>query len=441
MMANRQSKILYVEDNLASRMLVKQVLEAYGYTVFEAEDGLKGIQLAQEILPDLILMDINIPGMDGHEAAMRLKSLPGLQEVPVVAVTARVMEGDRERSLAAGCDGYIPKPIDVDALPRQIAEFLEGRREVMPVAEERVYLREHSQKLVERLEEKIAELSKANEGLRRTDELKSNFISIAAHELRTPITVVHGYLGMLLEPQRVEKQGFSPDTLELLQGVSRGVERLRLIVEDMLYITRIEAGTLDLRLGPTSIANTVDWAVKKLRPFAEERRLTIRFDRLGNLPPLMADAERLRQVFFNLLSNAIKFTPDGGRVKVYGSLKKKGLGTSSSPVEGADAMVEIIIEDTGIGIDPEDQERIFEHFYEVKDVMLHSTSKTDFMGGGIGLGLPIARGIIEAHGGGLWAESECQDIERCPGSRFHVLLPVTGPDYLKQPAPGSPAAG
>jgi signal transduction histidine kinase len=424
MMAGR-GKILYVEDNLANRMLVKQVLGAYGYEVFEAEDGLKGIQLAREISPDLILMDINIPGMDGYEVTARLKSMPGLQEVPIVAVTAKVMEGDRERSLAVGCDGYIPKPIDVDALPQQVAEFLEGKREIVPVAEERVYLREHSQKFVERLEEKIAELSKANEELRRADELKSNFISIAAHELRTPITVIHGYLGMLLDIQRIEKQGFSPDTLELLHGVRKGVERLRLIVEDMICITRIEAGTMDLCLRPTSIADAVGWAVKKMLPYAEERHLSIQTDNLGDLPPVMADDERLRQVFFNLLSNAIKFTPDGGRIAVYASLKREA-GDPDLPAEEADAIVEVIVADTGIGVDPDEQERIFERFYEVKDPMLHSTSKTDFMGGGVGLGLPIARGIVEAHGGGLWVESECQDIERCPGSRFHVLLPVSG---------------
>lgn len=427
MMIEQRQKILYVEDNLANRMLVRQILEAYGYEVFEATDGLQGIQLAQEIMPDLILMDINIPGMDGYEATTRLKSLPNMKQVPIVAVTARVMEGDRERSLAAGCDGYIPKPLDVDALPNQVGEFLQGKREFIPVAEERVYLREHSQKLVERLEEKIAELSKVNQELRRTDELKSKFISMAAHELRTPITVIHGYLGMLLDPQRVQQQSFSPDTLELLRGVSRGVERLRLIVEDMLYITRIEAGTLKLSLGPLLLKDTINWALNKLQPLAEERRLTIETRDINNLPMVTGDVERLSHVFFNLISNAIKFTPNGGRVSIYGSAKRDEIENLDPEYAEANAIVEIIVEDTGIGIDPDEQERIFERFYEVKDSMLHSTSKTSFMGSGVGLGLPIARGIIEAHGGGLWVESECQDVERCPGSRFHVVLPVSGP--------------
>ena len=120
--------ILYVEDNAANRMLVGQVLEGVGYTVIEATDGLSGIKMAQEAHPDLILMDINIPGMDGYEAATRIKSLPELSNIPIIALTAKVMAGDRERALAAGCDGYIAKPIDIDALPKQVAEFLGGMR-------------------------------------------------------------------------------------------------------------------------------------------------------------------------------------------------------------------------------------------------------------------------------------------------------------------------
>src|SRR5262245_55687676 len=99
--------ILYVEDNAANRLLVRQVLEGVGYRLIEATDGLSGIKLAQESRPDLILMDINIPGMDGYEAATRIKSLPELGAIPIIALTAKVMAGDRERALAAGCDGFI----------------------------------------------------------------------------------------------------------------------------------------------------------------------------------------------------------------------------------------------------------------------------------------------------------------------------------------------
>jgi two-component system cell cycle response regulator DivK len=119
--------ILYIEDDFQNRVLVRRILEAYGYSVAEAEDGTGGLQMAQELVPDLILMDINLPGMDGYEVTTRLKNLQALAHVPIIALTANVMKGDREKTLAAGCDGYIQKPIDVDRLPEQIEHFLSSK--------------------------------------------------------------------------------------------------------------------------------------------------------------------------------------------------------------------------------------------------------------------------------------------------------------------------
>ena len=118
-------RILYIEDNADNRMLVKRVLEAEGYSILAAKDAHEGLRLALAELPDLILMDINLPEVDGYTITARIKSTPGLEATKVVALTANVMKGDREKTLAAGCDGYIQKPIDVDAFPRQIADFLE----------------------------------------------------------------------------------------------------------------------------------------------------------------------------------------------------------------------------------------------------------------------------------------------------------------------------
>lgn len=117
-------RILYIEDNPENRMLMRRVLMAEGYIVEEAVDGQTGLQKAAESPPDLILMDINLPEIDGYEVTARLKQLPNMLGVPIIAVTANVMKGDREKTLAAGCDGYIQKPIDIDLLPGQIESFL-----------------------------------------------------------------------------------------------------------------------------------------------------------------------------------------------------------------------------------------------------------------------------------------------------------------------------
>ncbi len=120
--------ILYIEDNPENRLLVKRVLEAEGYHVVEADSGSAGMQEAETLRPDLVLMDINLPGIDGYELTHRLKQMPHLAGVPVVAMTANVMKGDREKTLAAGCDGYIQKPIDVDQLPLQVARFIQAKK-------------------------------------------------------------------------------------------------------------------------------------------------------------------------------------------------------------------------------------------------------------------------------------------------------------------------
>ncbi|MBN1179286.1 MAG: response regulator [Anaerolineae bacterium] len=120
--------ILYIEDNAANRMLVQRVLQMEGYTVLEAEDGPSGVQIARQSTPDLILLDINLPEMDGYEVVPQLREIPAIQGVPIIALTANVMRGDRERVLEAGCNGYIQKPIDVDELPQQVADFIEQSR-------------------------------------------------------------------------------------------------------------------------------------------------------------------------------------------------------------------------------------------------------------------------------------------------------------------------
>jgi len=120
----RNVRVLYIEDDPSNRLLVRRILEAEGYSVMEAMDGLTGLEVAAQVQPDLILLDINLPEMDGYDLARRFRESPGLRQVPILALTANVMKGDRERTLEAGCDGYIQKPIDVDRLPEQVKEIL-----------------------------------------------------------------------------------------------------------------------------------------------------------------------------------------------------------------------------------------------------------------------------------------------------------------------------
>ena len=168
----RKAKILYIEDNRENRMLVRAILEAEGYSIVDAEDGLAGIEAAIREEPSLILLDVNLPAIDGYEVVAVIKSFPAFANTPVIAVTAYAMEGDRQRTLVAGCDGYIQKPIDVDAFPKQVEEFLHGKREHVEEREAGIYLRELNQRLVYRLVNQVEELKRLNQHfVRRATQL------------------------------------------------------------------------------------------------------------------------------------------------------------------------------------------------------------------------------------------------------------------------------
>ncbi len=407
-----RARILYVEDDPSSARLVQRVLEAEGFDVRVATDGIAALEAARQLKPDLILMDINISGLDGYEVTTRLRALEELKDVPIVAVTAATLRGDRERALIAGCDGYIPKPIDVDRFPQQVKAFLSGLRERIESPQEKAdYLVEYSRRLVERLEEKIRELEKAHAELQKLDKMKTDFIILAGHELRTPLTAIYGYTQILLAipdiPGSPEEEG-SPR--HLLHQVIQATRRLSQVVDDILNVFLIEANKLELSIGPVPLHSLIQNVVRNIRNLGPERQLTFEFEGLETLPMIMGDAQRLFQALWHVVSNAVKYTPDGGTIRIAGRV--------------VDHTVHLSIQDTGIGIDPAERERIFDRFYVVEDTLLHHSSKTAFKGGGLGLGLSLARGIIEAHKGRIWIESEGRDEVRLPGTTVHILLPL-----------------
>lgn len=270
-----------------------------------------------------------------------------------------------------------------------------------------------NQELEQRVQQRTEELEQAMRDLEHLDHTKSDFISIAAHELKTPLTLIQGYTNILRES--INQQ--NPQHLTLLQGIITGSERLKDIIDDMIDVSIIDTEVLTLRLMPASPARVIQLAMAEFKDAIVERRQTVVTTGLEELGPIECDAQRLHQVFVNIISNAIKYTPDDGRIDIAGRLLP-GKET------GSVSFVEITIADTGIGIDAEHHERIFQKFYQIGNVALHSTGKTKFKGGGPGLGLAIAKGVVEAHGGKIWVESKGCDEERCPGSTFHILLPV-----------------
>ena len=405
-------KILYVEDDPSSEILVRRVLESEGFQVVTTADGLSAIEIAKRELPDMILMDINISGLDGYEVTTRLRTIEDLQQIPIVAVTAATLQGDRERALIAGCTGYISKPIDVDRFPDQVRSFLQGTKEEIESAEEKAeYLVEYSHRLVDRLEEKIRELEQNNAELKRMDKMKTDFIVIAGHELRTPLTAIYGYAQILQHNPDISGSADEPGSIRfIIDKMTEATWRLNQVVGDILNVSMVDANKLDLSVGPVFLKSLITQTLKDIERIGADRKLTFEVEGIDDLPLIIGDSKRLYQALWNVVTNAVKYTPDGGLVRITG--------------RKIEDTVQIAVQDSGIGIQPEDQERIFDRFYILHDTALHRSSKTAFKGGGLGVGLTVARGIIEGHGGRIWVESEGHDEEQMPGSTFHILLPV-----------------
>ena len=402
--------ILYLEDDIGSQRLVQRVLENQGFRVLIAPDGSSGIRLARSEKPALILMDMNLPGLNGKEITTRLRSIPNFVDVPIVALTANTGSSNRAEALAAGCTGFMTKPIDVASFPDEVRGYLAGRVERLSEQRKTQELERYAQGLVKRLEDKISELETANDRLRELDRMKSDFIALVSHELRTPLTLVNGYTALLADKGR---QAEAEGNLELgmaISGLNTGINRLAGVINEIIHVARIASGTLDMAMGPVRLNQLISRTLQLHEEAITARGLRVTIRGLDSLPLVRGDGNQLKVVFGNIIGNAIKYTPDGGAITITG--------------ESVTDAVRIIIADTGVGIPLAEQKRIFQQFHILGSIKHHSTSKSNYQGGGLGLGLPIAKGIVEAHGGRIWVESERLDPENPPGSTFHVLLPL-----------------
>lgn len=261
--------------------------------------------------------------------------------------------------------------------------------------------------------ERVEELNKAYQTLEKHDKNKSAFIQVAAHELRTPLTVVMGFLGMLQNDATIKG---SPMLSEAVQGVLRGTTRLHQIVNSMLDVVRLENQVITPHFESVSLSLILRLIHKDYVDDIAARNLTFTLDdSIKTIPPLLADSELLKKALDQVIVNAIKFTPDGGSIYI-------SAWVVEDPKRGK--MAEIAVKDTGIGIAPEHHKVIFEKLYQMGEVQLHSSSRTNYKGGGAGLGLAIASGIVRALQGTIWVESPGRDEEKFPGSTFFIRLPL-----------------
>ncbi|AKV01879.1 multi-sensor hybrid histidine kinase [Labilithrix luteola] len=368
------ARVLHIEDDPRNRLLVRKLLSADGHEVVDAADGLEGVRLALAQRPDIVLVDLNIPGLDGFEVTLRLRTEPSLAGVPIVAITA---EGDRDTSFAVGCDGFLQKPIDARAFAKQVANYIGGQRERMmsspDVAGER--LRVQSGRIVAHLEEKVAELSSANERLREMERLRTEFYRNISHELATPLTPIVGYVRMLMDEELGDT---TTAQRKALRAMDDCIRRLRSQLDNLVDVTGLETGKMRFFHKDYDFLDTVRRAIAWHADAFAERKLTVleEFPR-GPLPGY-GDSDRLGRAISQLLDNAGKFTPEGGIVGVI--------------VRPLDTSYEIVVADTGPGVPKDREGRIFDPFYQVDG----SPTRAH---GGTGVGLAIARRVARGLGG------------------------------------------
>ncbi len=380
------ARVLHIEDDPRNRLLVRKLLAADGHEVIDAADGLEGVREAMRETPDIILVDLNIPGLDGYEVTLRLRSEAKLRSVPIVAITA---EGDKDTSIAVGCDGFLQKPIDARNFSKQVTAYLNGVRQVQSsspeVNEER--LRAQSGRIVVRLEQKVAELSLANERLRDAERLRTEFYRNVSHELATPLTPIVGYLRMLID---AELGPLEPAQKKALKSMDDCVKRLRNTLDNLVDVTGLELGKMRFMHKDYDFLDTVRRAVASRADEIAERKITLLEEFPRGSMAGVGDPDRLLRAMGQLLDNAIKYTPEGSIL---------GLR-----VQARDAQFELTVVDSGPGLPKEGRDKIFEAFYQVDGSPTRSYE-------GVGVGLAIARRVARGLGGDLRVNENGAEVE------------------------------
>ncbi|OGP83715.1 MAG: hypothetical protein A2Y95_03400 [Deltaproteobacteria bacterium RBG_13_65_10] len=504
--STRCLRILLVDDDALNLVMLREHLTPHGYDLIEAHNGEEALERARTENPDLVVLDVVMPGLDGLEVCRRIKAGQGEHFLPVILITARGDTGSKVEGLGCGADDYVTKPFHPDELLARIESMLRIKRLEDNLAQEKrrveiekeklerviggmhdavitvtpqgeislnpsaevilapqakdgplAYLdicrvlafdpllsalntlpkkagaEEDSDALVREITlgdstygaitSKLPFPEHGGEGAivvlrnmtkeKEVERIKNEFVSFVSHELRTPLTSIKNSISILLSGKT---GALSSDAEKFLGIANRNALRLAALIDDLLDLSRIEAGRLELNFARCSVGKSIESSLGCLASQAEAKHIVIQREIPLALPPIHGDAKKIEQVVTNLVGNAIKFTSEGGRITVSAtSVDTPPANVPPLPVP-ADSYIQVNVEDTGIGIPPDHLERIFDKFHQVRQAQ---------SSGGTGLGLAIVKSFVAAHGGTIWAESEPSQW-----SRFSFLLPVFSQENL-----------
>jgi len=409
--ATRKPMILVIDDNITNLKVATEHLKAHHYEILTASNGETGFERARLARPDLILLDIQMGEDSGLEICRRLKALPETSPIPVIFMTALTDGAAKVQGLEVGGVDYLIKPFEADELLARIKIHLSLSQLQHDLAEKNEALHEVNEALRagnEFMDDKVrartaelaasnAALVKVHNQLQELDRLKSAFLGVITHELRSP------FVNITFSLQLLERYGLDqlvPDQREQFQQLKTGIQSAKLMVDNLVAFATFLSKQGELHLTPIKFDTLVENALIPLKFQAERKQLALsaNLPPEGDLPPVQGDAERLGEVIYQLTHNAIKFTAPGGKITLNVWVEAHALSCA--------------IKDTGVGVPADKLASVWENFSQMADPLQRGVE-------GLGLGLSLVKYVVNAHGGEVWAESQVG-----VGSTFGFRLPL-----------------
>lgn len=378
-MDEKIAKILVIEDEEDVRESYLDMFEFFGYEVDSAPNGREGVVKVANNNYDIVITDLNMPEMDGIEVLKMVKK--NKPYIEVIVITGYATLENAIKAMKIGAYDYFTKPIDLELVKIVLSKCIQS-----------IKARKENE-----------ELKTLNQKLTELNELKDKFITVTNHELRTPLTVLKGYLDLIdmFLPEDSDK-----DLIEALNISKETMKEMVTIIEHLHDLSFFDYGKKNYAKNEFVLTDLLQTIYNEMKVLFKNRQIKFNFTLEGDPVKIVGDQERLKRSLRELLQNALKFTNENGEVNLIYAANNSGKN------------VYVKVVDSGIGIPVDKQDMIFEPFYEVQNSIHHTTSKINFMGGGIGLGLTLAKQVVESHDGQIVVESELDK-----GSIFTVVLP------------------
>jgi signal transduction histidine kinase len=371
--------ILIVDDEEVNIRLIKGMLAPENYNLISALSGSEALSVLASNRPDLILLDVMMPVMDGFETCKTIKQDNITKIIPVLMITALSEKEHRLKALDCGADDFLSKPVDRTELKIRVKSLLR--------------IKEYHDELIDRYEE----INKKNAQLQELEEFKDNLLHMIVHDLKNPLFAISGNIELLL----LDKENFSEMQSIAAANCLSSCQDLNEMVEQLLDINKLEDKKLQLKKETTDLATLVDDSLNPLLKRAEEKQISINFVNANGTSTILIDSRLIRRVISNLVDNGIRHTPKGGQIEI------------ASELEQSKNNLCISVRDTGNGLDPAYHQKIFNKFEQV------NMKNQGVSVGTAGLGLAFCKLAVEAHGGQIWVESEGEG----EGSTFRFTIP------------------